>query len=127
MHEEMMLQYSDGHTAFLTSSFLMTTEHHLMIYGETGAIRLGEKLWCPDNAELFKYSDTDVFTLESREKYDGSYKACGFQFEIEHVQECMDAGQKESGYYPNSEALEICGLIDGLRKEWGVRYPADAE
>lgn len=125
MHEEMMLQYDGGGSAFLSSSFFMTTEHHAMIYGERGAIRLGEKFWSPNHAELFKYSDTDVFTLELAEDFDGSYESKGMQFEIMHVQDCIASGKKESPYFPLSESMEICKVIDGFRKEWGVVYTTD--
>jgi predicted dehydrogenase len=125
MHAEMMFQYGGGAAAFLTSSFLMTTEHHAMIYGETGAIRLGEKLWSPYKAELFRYSDTDVFTLEPVELFEERHRSQGFQFEIAHVQERIEAGEKESDYYPLAETIEIHRVIDGLRKDWGVVYATD--
>ncbi len=125
MHSEILLQYSNAGAAHLTSSFLMTTEHHVMIYGETGAIRLGEKLWCPNRAELMQYSNSDVFTLEPVETFDGSYPSQGFQFEIAHVQDSIAAGKSESSYYPLGETLQVYQLIDAMRKDWGVVYTTD--
>ena len=125
MHAEMLLQFSGGGSALLTSSFLMTTEHHAMIYGETGAIRLGERVWCPQKAELMQYSDTDVFKLEPVEAFEERQESEGFQFEIAHVQDCIEAGKKESDYYSLAESLEMHKTIDGLRKQWGVVYTTD--
>lgn len=39
--------------------------------------------------------------------------------------EALRNGWLESPYMPHTETLRIMRMMDDLRREWGVRYPAD--
>lgn len=39
--------------------------------------------------------------------------------------EAIRKGMIEPEDMPHAETLRIMGLLDSLRKEWGVAYPAD--
>jgi predicted dehydrogenase len=124
-HSELLLHYTGGRTAFLTGSFDMVTGHEAVIYGEKGVITAGPKLWCPREVRLYRYHVSQEFVREEADRFSDEYPASGMQYEIAHVNECIFSGKTESPYYPLSESLAITRLIDGLRKEWGVRYPSE--
>ena len=124
-HSELFLRYSGGRTAFLTGSFDMVTNHELVIYGDRGLITAGPKLWCPRQAELYRYSASHEFEKEKAETFTDDYQGTGMQYEIDHVTKCVLSGKTESPLFPLSESLDICSVIDSLRKEWGVRYNSD--
>ena len=121
-HSEIMFRYGGSRAAYLTGSFEVITDHRATIYGDKGAIVLGEKLWCPNRAPLYSYDGDDIFTKVLRETFEDDYKSHGFQYEVAHVCECLAEGRKESPYFPLGESAEIMKVTDSLRKEWGVRY-----
>jgi predicted dehydrogenase len=47
----------------------------------------------------------------------------GYQFEAEEVSLALAHGQSESTVMPLSETLEILGVMDDLRRQWGLKYP----
>jgi len=123
-HSELFLKYSGGRTAYLTNSFNMVTGHMAVFFGDEGAISCG-KVWNPNYAELFTYQGGDEFTRNSVEIFRDDHPSHGMQYEIQHVQDRIAAGYKESDLFPLAESVAICKLTEGLRKEWGVRYSSD--
>ncbi len=49
----------------------------------------------------------------------------GYEYEFIACKDAMEKGLTESPYMPLDETLYIMQLMDGLRKEWGVKYPMD--
>jgi hypothetical protein len=52
------------------------------------------------------------------------FEGRGYQFEAAEVQRCLRAGRVESPLMPPSTTLEIMGLLDTIRAQIGVTYPA---
>jgi len=125
-HSELFLKYIGGRTAYLINSFDMVTEHTAVFYGDEGSI-ICSRLSNPGYAELFTYKGGDEFTRSSVEVFRDDYPSHGMQYEIQHVQDCLASGKKESDVFPLAESVSICKLIDGLRKDWGVVYSSDRD
>ena len=49
----------------------------------------------------------------------------GYEYEVYAAMEAIRKGMIEPEDMPHAETLRIMGLLDSLRKEWGVAYPAD--
>ncbi len=47
----------------------------------------------------------------------------GFVHEVEEVRDCIAAGLTESTLMPTDESIAIIEIIDGMRREWGLKYP----
>jgi predicted dehydrogenase len=124
-HSELLFRYTEGRSAYLTGSFDMVTDHTVSIYGETGVITAGPRLWCPQQARLFTFHTTEEFTREQVEFFEDKHPCSGMQYEITHVNECIRAGRIDSPYFSQQESVNIAQIIDSLRQEWGVRYPSD--
>lgn len=123
-HSELLFKYSGGGTAYLTNSFDMITDYNTAFYGDEGIAVLG-RTWDPSRAELFTYEGGDEFNKTSVEVFEDPYPSTGMQYEISHVQKMLDECRKQSNLFPLKESLEICEIIDNLRKEWGVVYPSE--
>lgn len=123
-HSELLFKYSGNGTAYLTNSFDMITDYNTAFYGDEGIAVLG-RTWDPSYAELFTYEGGDEFTKTSVEVFNDPYPSTGMQYEIAHVQQMLDEGKKQSDLFPLKESIDICEIIDNLRKEWGVVYPSE--
>ena len=49
----------------------------------------------------------------------------GYRYEAAEVMRCLREGKRESPAMPLDETVRILETMDGLRKQWGVRYPGE--
>lgn len=49
----------------------------------------------------------------------------GYEYQVYASMEALRNGWLESPYMPHAETLRIMRMMDDLRREWGVHYPAD--
>lgn len=52
---------------------------------------------------------------------------CGLRYEADAVRKCIRAGQKECEYATHNDSLIIARIEDEIRRQIGVKYPADDE
>lgn len=52
---------------------------------------------------------------------------CGLRYEAEEVRKCIRAGKKECELASHSDSLVIARTEDEIRRQIGVKYPADDE
>lgn len=114
----MMLTYEKGEAAFLGGAFNQISSHVTEVVGEFGRIEIGPEFWHPTTATLILNDGTT-------EKEECIYPATGFQYEIQEVQKCLAAGEKECRYFTHEESRRITALIEETRKGWGIYYDAD--
>lgn len=56
-------------------------------------------------------------------RWELSYPAGGFQFQIAEAARCIDGGATESATMPWESTLEVLEIMDELRRQLGVHYP----
>jgi len=120
--DTVILQFDDDQIATFTCGFDIMGDHTAYIQGEDGAIIIYNDFGRPSKAELFKYDKTTLKIYNSAEVFEMPYESTGFQYEADHVAECILAGKKESDVIPVSKSLQLIKIIDGCMKEWGVNY-----
>ena len=49
----------------------------------------------------------------------------GYEYQFLACQRAIDEGLTETPYMPLDETLNVMNIMDGLRRQWGVRYPMD--
>ena len=49
----------------------------------------------------------------------------GYEYQFLACQRAIDEGLTETPYMPLGETLNVMNIMDGLRRQWGVRYPMD--
>lgn len=114
--EGILLRYDSGAIAVLSASIQVNTPRQAFLCGTKGMVHFPAPWWKPSEAFWVRPDGTQEHLLYP-------YEGDGLQFEIRHVQACLQQGKHESPLMPLEESLRILRLMDRLRAEWGVRYP----
>lgn len=116
--ETIVLKYSDGRMATLTTTILGANYRQGLILCDNGSV-LTDNI---NNPAEFRIYDRGQKLLRS---IDVPEQITGFEYQ---VQECIDAiraGRLEAPSMPHEETLFMMRLMDRLREEWGVRFPGE--
>lgn len=110
-----LLEYEQGQTAVLSSSF----SHH----EPTKAIICGTKGYI----EVPNFFAAQELHINRQDKSPQILKFPfaedeNFTFEIAHVNQCINVDQTESHIMPLSTTLAVMKIMDTLRAQWGLRY-----
>ena len=117
MDDAILLQYTNA-SAVLRTSLLYDGLRDAVIDGTNASVRI------PD------FITGDRLILQKGWHHEESIHRPyynGFQYELEHVQERILAGHTQSDRMPLSETIAITGIMDELRRQWGLRYPFERE
>ncbi len=118
-HNTVVIDYNNGRTAILHSNMNANTDLKGIIYGNKGRIEFENVNNCEGiNVYL---NDGTVTRCETPEQI------TGFEYQIEASLEAIREGRTECGQMPHSEILRVMKIMDGLRAEWGIRYPFEEE
>ena len=49
----------------------------------------------------------------------------GYEYEAAEVMGCIKEGMKQSEIHSLKDTIDIIDIADGMRQEWGLKYPAD--
>lgn len=118
MNTSMALNYENGATASLFSTFAAKTDTTCTIYGTKGKIFLHSR-----------FHETKGLTLEiegqESQIFETERLGWGYSYEIEEVQRCLKAGMIESDKLPLQFSLELMELLCEIRRQIGVVYPQE--
>lgn len=112
----MLLSYSNGRYSILESSLLKDQNTPAEIHGTEGMIRILDP-WFEKSPGL-----EVVMHDGKKEEYPQSWIGHGFQFEIEEVIRCLEAGKIESHIMPGELSLQVLKIMDQVREDIHVRY-----
>ncbi|NEV94730.1 Gfo/Idh/MocA family oxidoreductase [Psychroflexus sp. YR1-1] len=110
-------KYASGATAQLSSSFAKTTPSKARIHFEQATVELGSRFHETDQL--------DIQTNAGLDQIDFSYPSHGYQFEIKHVQTCLEKGLTQSPDWPLDASLELMETLDKIRELMGLVYKED--
>ncbi len=114
--DSVLLKYENGSFAELTSSFDILSENRAYLVGTKGSIMIGPWFHCAREAELF---DQDGKSVET---YQQEFLCNGYEYEIMHVQDCLNKGLKESPVQTHEKTHAIMKIMDEIRYEHGFVY-----
>lgn len=113
-----LFQYDDGALAVLSTAVRASTPHTLLISGTKGEIRAHDRWWAPSGFTISRDGrDPESVRPETRGN--------GLNYQAAACGRCLRAGKKEHELMPLDETFAIMRLMDGLRAEWGLRYPME--
>ncbi|MFT6006697.1 MAG: dihydrodiol dehydrogenase / D-xylose 1-dehydrogenase (NADP) [Pseudoalteromonas tetraodonis] len=112
----MLMTYSNNEMAVLSTTLSADTSYDAWILGSEGRIKV-PVFWCAESAELF--------TNHGNERAEAPHAVNGYEWEIEEVHACLDAGLLESRQMPWSTSLETMRIMDEVRAQIGLRYPME--
>lgn len=113
----MIFKYKGGEMANLTSSFASHSPIQTEYLCEKGYVVLNPRWFTPTDITVWKEGG-EVRTIKSAHR-DGS----GYQYEAQHVMECLDAGLIESPKMGWQMSLDLMGILDRIRIDAGIFFP----
>jgi predicted dehydrogenase len=112
----MLMTYEHNEMAVLSTTLSADTSYDAWILGSEGRIKV-PMFWCAESAELF--------TNEGHETAKAPHLINGYEWEIEEVHACLDAGLLESKKMTWNDSLEAMRIMDEVRAQIGLRYPME--
>ena len=112
------LTFGDGRMAVLHSTMLARTDRQGIVSGDKGHLVV-ENI---NNPERITVVDEHYHPVAV---YERPAQITGFEYQVRACMDALAEGRIESPYMPHTEILRIMRMMDGLRRDWGVRYPWD--
>lgn len=110
-----LFQYGNGVISQFSSNFVSDDANEFFIFGSKGSIRIHAPFWGASAATLTVGDQS--WTVNK------PIPGGGFEFETMEAMRCIRQGLLESPEMPLSDTLMNIELMDGIRKEIGVKYP----
>ena len=114
----MLLRYGSRTTARLGSSVSVNKPQTALVVGTKGFVEVHAPFYCADTLTLHEEYQPPV-------THSIPYQGNGYPHEVMEVHHCLRQGWTESPQLPLDHSLRMMELMDALRRDWGVRYPAD--
>lgn len=111
-----VLHHRDGGLGIAKAATRASLANTARITGTDGWIDLPAPMHCPPSLALHRADRVDAF--------DAPWEGDGLRFEIEEVHRCLAAGERESSVMPLAESVALMGVLDEVRRQLGVAYPA---
>lgn len=114
----MVLSYNDHKMAVLDCTLTAKTDCVGLIYGDQGMIRIHGR---------FHESQTVSLEYEGEEPqlFHFPRSTHGYEYEIEHVGQCLANGLTESPLWSLEDSMALMELLDAIRAEAGIWYEQD--
>ncbi|HET7273306.1 MAG TPA: Gfo/Idh/MocA family oxidoreductase, partial [Rubrobacter sp.] len=113
-----VLEYGGGRLANLCIGIRTATPQEATIMGTDGYLRIHSPWWRPTSMTISRPG------VES-ETVEAPISGNGFNYEAAEVIRCLENSETESHIMPLDETLSVMRTMDGIRSEWGLRYPGE--
>ncbi len=113
----MVLTYEGGKLAVLYTAIRTQTPVEASILGTDGRIRI--------HNPFFKASRLTITAGGKDETVEIPLRGNGYNYQAEHVGQCLRDGRTESDVMPLDESISILETLDALRAQWKLRYPME--
>lgn len=120
IQESISFRYANGNMAVMQLTASCANDRQGIISGEKGYIVV-DNINNPQQAAIYD-SDHQLVKI-----YDCPSQISGYEYEVQASIDALRRGQLETAAMPHAETLEIMHLLDRIRQQWGVVYPADTE
>ena len=112
----MILSYRDGKMAYLHTGMLAPTEQCGIVYGTDGYVMA----WNINNIDRI-----EVYTPERKLKrtIEVPKQITGYEYEVLACQKALQEDRLTCLEMPHEETVRMMEWMDGLRADWGIRYP----
>lgn len=114
-----ILQHEGGAMSVLHSAVNCKTPTTAVVYGELGFIKIHSRFHEPNqglHVQLYNGATAD---------FEFDWFSRGYHYEAEEVARCIRQGLTESPMMTHDFSLNLIGLLDDIRAQAGIRYPAD--
>ncbi|KAJ8947542.1 hypothetical protein NQ318_005021 [Aromia moschata] len=119
-----IITYEGSKTAVVTTSALTNLSTEGIIYGTKGTIKVPQ-MWCPTTLNV--NGDIKEFPLLEGGGAANYPKSVGLAYEAIEARKCINEGKLESEQITHEETIQLAHLMDKMRQDIGVVFPADSE
>ena len=119
---EVILSHPGGRLAVCSTAVRTQTPWEATVMGTEAMLRILRPWWQPSKMKLIRPDWTSDWTAEDIEV---PFEGNGYQYEAAEVMRCVREGALESPLMPLDETLAIMQTLDEVRRQIGLRYPAD--
>jgi len=116
--ESISLFWKDGRMAVLNHSTYCRSDRQGILHGENGYIVVSNI----NNPQRIEVYDTQDNLLE---RHEVPQQISGYEYEFREAVRCIRAGKTESESMPLEESIFVLGIMDALRRQWGVVFPQE--
>jgi predicted dehydrogenase len=109
------MRHVGGGISLSAATMLADSPFDAVITGTTGRIRLIGDVCRPRGLIITRGTH--------EERIDMPFESSGFQFEVQHVGDCLRAGKTESDLLPLDHSLAMMKVLDTARERIGLKYP----
>lgn len=114
LHDEFVLTYPDGRTAYLMDTVRGRMDNKAIVYGEKGCLI------------LHNYLGSQKVTLDVNGEppidYEFPFDGNGYEYEIRHVCRCIRDGKTLSDVMPLTKSIAIMEISDKIRAIINLKY-----
>ncbi|NMP38164.1 MAG: Gfo/Idh/MocA family oxidoreductase [Clostridiales bacterium] len=114
-----LIKYTDGTIASLSSAMMLKKPNEGYLFGEKGYVKVG-RFYAPEKLEIFIDGCPE-------EIIETPYKGNGFEEEIQEASRCISAGLTQSPLMPHSQSAYILSQMDEIRSQIGLTFPCDVK
>ena len=111
------LTFSDERTAELTFTITEATAVEAYIWGDKGKLMLPNRWYQPVNIFSQTSGEQEELTID--------FVGNGYNYQAVEVQQCLDEGKIQSDNWSHWDSLSLMELMDEIRRQCGIEYPAD--
>ena len=116
--ESITLHYKDGRMAVLTHGIYGRSDRKGIFYGNEGYIVV-ENINNPQSISVYDQGDNLLKFIAVPEQI------TGYEYQFEEAARCIAAGKIESDSMPLCDSITVMEVMDGLRAQWGLKYPQE--
>lgn len=109
------MKYSGNRVSQFNSTTLAATQNDFYIYGTEAYLRIHANFWDGQRLSIVKGENAAMQHFP--------YRATGFEYETEEAIRCIRQGLLESPDMSHEHTLANMRLMDGIRREIGLKYP----
>ena len=116
--ESITLYFEGGRMAVLTHGIYGRSDRKGIFYGDKGYMVV-ENINNPQSVSVYDQGDNLVKYIAVPEQI------TGYEYQFEEAARCIAAGKIESDSMPLNDSIVVMEVMDGLRKQWGLKYPQE--
>lgn len=108
------MDYGKGQFSQYQTSFTTRLPNEMSIVGSDGRILIGGSFWATGNAELF--------SGDEYERFDSEVSDCGFEYEIQHVNDCVRSNKLVSDIITPEFTCELASIMDTVLAQLNLKF-----
>jgi len=116
--ESITLFYKDGRMAVLTHGIYARSDRKGIFYGDRGYMVV-ENINNPQSVSVYDMEDNLIKRIDVPEQISG------YEYQFIECMEKIKNKQIESDSMPLSDSIFVMEVMDGIRKQWGLKYPKE--